>query len=114
MRTGHVIHPTFGSARAFKCDPGTRRIGAFPKFRRIILPILLFVCGIANPAARADLIYTINAYPDVTSPYTVSGTITTNGATGTSLPGSDIIAWDITISQASSTIVEITPTNSVE
>jgi hypothetical protein len=36
-------------------------------------------------------------FPTLPNGYTVSGTITTNGATGTQLPTTDITSWDITI-----------------
>jgi hypothetical protein len=52
------------------------------------------------------------AYPSITTPYTVSGTITTNGDIGTALPASDITAWDIIVSQGTTTIFMMTGTNS--
>jgi hypothetical protein len=70
------------------------------------------VGGIAQPSARADLIYEVVDYPTLENGYTVTGTITTNGATGTSLPASDITSWDITISKGSTTIFTLTPMES--
>jgi hypothetical protein len=46
------------------------------------------------------------------SPYAVTGTITTNGDTGTALPTTDIKAWDITIFNGPTTITEFTSSNS--
>jgi hypothetical protein len=63
--------------------------------------------------AKGDVIYNIVDYSNITSPYTVTGTITTNGATGVSLPGTDITAWDITVSSGSGTLFEFTPSTSL-
>jgi hypothetical protein len=54
--------------------------------------------------------YTVVNHPAAQSGYTISGTITTNGATDTNLPGTDITSWDITIMQGTTTIEEITNT----
>jgi hypothetical protein len=54
--------------------------------------------------------YTVVNYPAAQNGYTISGTITTNGATGTNLPGTDITSWDITITKGTTTIGEITNT----
>jgi hypothetical protein len=61
--------------------------------------------------AKGDLIYNIVDYPNITNPYTVSGTITTNGATGTSLPSTDITGWDITVKQGNILIFELNSSN---
>jgi hypothetical protein len=63
-------------------------------------------------ATAGSITYNIVAYPTITSPYSVSGTITTNGATGTALDGTDITGWDITVTQGTTPIFELTPTNS--
>ena len=62
---------------------------------------------------RGDSItYNVVNYPALQNGFTVSGTITTNGATGTDLPTNDITSWDITITQASTTILTFNPSNS--
>ena len=62
--------------------------------------------------AKGGLTYDIVDYPSISTPYTVSGTITTNGDTGTLLPSSDIVSWDITIFRGASIIASITTVNS--
>jgi hypothetical protein len=77
------------------------------------MPALTILAWLAlGVAAKGDVIYNIVDYSNITSPYTVSGTITTNGATGVGLPATDITAWDITVSSGSSTIFEFTPSTS--
>jgi hypothetical protein len=55
--------------------------------------------------------YTVVNYPSEQNGYTISGTLTTNGSTGTDLPDSDIIKWDITIHGVTPPI-ELTESNS--
>jgi hypothetical protein len=57
----------------------------------------------------AQVIYSIVPYPSITNPYTVSGTITTNGEIGSELPVSDITSWDITITNGTTLIATFTP-----
>jgi hypothetical protein len=66
---------------------------------RTALPLLiLFAISLTPPeVSAASITYFVVNYPDRQGGYTVSGTITTNGATGSSLPGSDITSWSITI-----------------
>jgi hypothetical protein len=80
--------------------------------RRIVMMSVLTWLVLGVSAKSANLTYNIVAYPTITSPYSVSGTITTNGATGTQLPATDIIGWDITVAQDSNQIFDITPTTS--
>ena len=75
--------------------------------------LTILACLALGVAAKGDIIYNIVDYSNITSPYTVSGTITTNGATGASLPATDITAWDITVSSGSGTIFEFTPSTSL-
>jgi hypothetical protein len=82
---------------------------------RITAITLLLLAGIALIATEgiaASITYSIVPYPTITNPYTVTGTITTNGATGTNLPGADITSWDITITSPTTSIT-MTPTNSI-
>ncbi len=62
--------------------------------------------------AAGSITYFVLNYPSVQNGYTVTGTITTNGTTGTFLPGSDITSWDITIEKAGVTVVSLTPADS--
>ena len=113
MRIEQVMRPPRGADRIPMFDRGNRRTGEFAFLRRFMPLLLLTVGGIANPAARAGMSYAIVDYPTITSPYTVSGTITTNGATGTQLPTSDITGWDITVRKGTSLIFELTTSNSI-
>jgi hypothetical protein len=81
--------------------------------RRTLVPLLLLSGGvIATSVAHAGSVtYNVVTYPTDQNGYTVSGTIQTNGDTGTALPGSDITSWDITIRSGATTILEVTPSN---
>jgi hypothetical protein len=75
----------------------------------------LIVAGMAltqTEVGAGPIIYGIVNYPTLQNGYTVSGTITTNGATGTVLPGIDITSWDISITKGTTTVVTLTPTDS--
>jgi hypothetical protein len=75
--------------------------------------LLLAGFALVSPHVNADSItYAVDNYPSLQNLYTVSGTITTNGATGTGLPFSDITSWNITITSGSSTIETFTNTHS--
>jgi hypothetical protein len=63
--------------------------------------------------AKGDITYNIVDYASISTPFTVSGTITTNGAIGTTLPASDIVSWNITITQGSNTILSLTTADSI-
>jgi hypothetical protein len=76
---------------------------------------LLILAGMAltkTEVGAASITYSIVNYPTLQNGYTVSGTITTNGATGTFLPGTDITSWDISITKGTTTVVTLTPTDS--
>jgi hypothetical protein len=81
--------------------------------RLIFVRVILLPGAVLVPqSANAGLIYTMENYPTLQNGYTVSGTISTTGATGTSLPLSDITDWDIMISTTSGPLFQLTPTNS--
>jgi PEP-CTERM motif len=72
--------------------------GAIPSLR-LFIPLLLLTWGAIAPTVAADsityqIVETMGSGGGTSS---VSGTITTNGDTGTNLPTSDIISWDITV-----------------
>jgi hypothetical protein len=70
---------------------------------------LLILAGLAltpPEVGAGPITYSIVDYSSITNPYTVSGSITTNGATGTNLPISDITGYDILV-QSSTTHYEI-------
>jgi hypothetical protein len=74
--------------------------------------ILAGMALIPTEISAASITYGIVNYPTLQNGYTVTGTITTNGATGTALPGTDITSWDITISLGSTTVATLTPSDS--
>jgi hypothetical protein len=74
--------------------------------------ILAAISQTPTGVSAASITYGVVNYPDLQNGYTVSGTITTNGATGTGLPGTDITSWDISISLGNTTITTINTTNS--
>ena len=61
-----------------------------------------------SAAARADITYDLYDYPDLENGYTLSGTITTDGAMGVLSP-TDITNWDVNISQNSKLLVHADP-----
>jgi hypothetical protein len=66
--------------------------------RTLLFAALGFVATVGlNSARGGSIIYNVVNYPALQNGYTVSGTITTNGATGTQLPSTDITSWNITI-----------------
>ncbi len=70
---------------------------------RILLLALLSLVLTFCPAAdlmSASITYNLQSYPTQQSGLTLSGTITTDGAIGTSLSSADITNWDIIISGA--------------
>jgi hypothetical protein len=79
----------------------------------IPLLILVDISLIPTEVGAAPITYYVVDYPDLQNGYTVSGTITTNGATGTFLPGTAITSWDILISLGPNPIASITPADSV-
>jgi hypothetical protein len=80
--------------------------------RSIAIPLLILAATSLTPreVGAASITYDVVNFPDLQNGYTVTGTITTNGATGT-IPPSDITSWDITITQGNNTIEEFTTTN---
>jgi hypothetical protein len=51
-------------------------------------------------------------YPTLQNGYTVSGSITTNGSTGTKLPVSDITTYQLTVSHDGLTVFTLNTSNS--
>ena len=82
--------------------------------RYTAVPLLILARMALTPTeiSAASITYSIVNYPTLQNGYTVSGTITTNGATGTFLPGTDITSWDISITKGTTTVVTLTPTES--
>ncbi len=65
----------------------------------VVAAHLLFAAVLAASSARADtIVYDFVDHPDLEAGYSLSGTITTDGATG-SLIASDIESWGFTISR---------------
>jgi hypothetical protein len=60
----------------------------------------------------ASITYNVVNYPTLQNGFTVSGTITTDGSTGPALPGSDITAWNIVISNGLGVVTIINPSDS--
>jgi hypothetical protein len=83
--------------------------------RSTALPLLILAAISQTPpgVGAASITYSMVDYPTLQNGYTVSGTITTNGATGMNLPASDLTSWDITISLGSNTVATITQANSI-
>ncbi len=86
----------------------TRRV----RSTALSLLILAAISLIPTEVGADSITYNVVNYPALQNGFTVSGTITTNGATGTDLPTNDITSWDITITQASTTILTFNPSNS--
>jgi PEP-CTERM motif len=80
--------------------------------RRMVALTALTWLALGGGARGGDLTYNVVDYATITAPYTVSGTITTNGDLGASLPTSDIIAWDITVTNGSTVLFDLTQNNS--
>jgi hypothetical protein len=53
-----------------------------------------------SEATAASITYNVVNYPIPEDGFTITGTITTNGATGTALPAADITSWNITATQS--------------
>ena len=70
--------------------------GVTRRARSTALPLLILVAISLIPTeVGADSItYNVVNYPALQNGYTVSGTITTNGAIGTALPSTDIMSWE--------------------
>jgi hypothetical protein len=81
--------------------------------RSTAIPLLILAGMALTPTevGAASITYSIVNYPKLQNGYTVTGTITTNGTTGTQLPTTDITSWDITISLGTIQVVHFTPTN---
>jgi hypothetical protein len=96
----------------------TRSGAAFLALRIFVTLLMLTGIAIAPRAARADRVYDIVNYPSLQSGDTVSGTITTDGVTGTDLPvtnffgPSHIIDWNVTLSDSNGPIVSFTRSDS--
>jgi hypothetical protein len=113
MRTEPVTLGTRCSHR----EPSPRRslrCGVTRRVRSAAVPLLILVAIALIPTevGAGSITYNVVNYPDLQNGYTVSGTITTNGATGTFLPGTDITSWDISITKGTTTVVTLTPTDS--
>ena len=89
---------TMGPRRSHRKPPPRRslRCGVTRMVRSTAIPLLILAAISQTPpeVGAASITYDVVNYPTLQNGYTVSGTITTNGATGTSLPGSDITSWD--------------------
>jgi hypothetical protein len=95
-------------AAALICCGVTRRVRPTALSHLILVAIAL----IPTEVGAGSITYNVVNYPDLQNGYTVSGTITTNGATGTFLPGTDITSWDISITTGTTTVVTLTPSDS--
>jgi hypothetical protein len=79
---------------------------------RIWFPLLLMAGGaIAPPASGGSITYNIVNYPTLQNGYSVSGTITTDGTTG-SITATDITTWDISVTISGSPLFTQTPSDS--
>jgi hypothetical protein len=78
----------------------------------VLLVILVGMALSPTEVSAGSITYTIVNYPTLQNGYTVTGTITTDGTTGNSLPPSDITSWDIVISKGGTTTSSFTPTDS--
>jgi hypothetical protein len=114
MRTHHNPQCLRQSHRELAPTYGNRRFGAIQSLR-LFIPLLLLAWGAIAPtvAWAGDITYQIlngGIYPNGT----LSGTITTNGTTGTDLSPADIVSWDITATGGTLTggSVTLTPANS--
>jgi len=67
--------------------------------RSLVILLLTLTALAFRPAevAAGSITYNVVNYPDLQNGNTVTGTITTDGATGSNLPGTDITLWNITI-----------------
>ena len=76
--------------------------------------LILILAGfaLAPGKARADITYTIVDYPADENGYTVSGTITTDGSTGTETSGGFIESWSVSITKNGTTIADFASTQS--
>jgi hypothetical protein len=113
MRTEHVTRGPLPLPR----EPSPRRFLRWGVSRRVPSTAILFwiLAGMVLPPTEVgagSITYSVVNYPSVQNGYTVAGTITTNGTTGTFLPGSDITSWDITIEKAGVTVASLTPADS--
>jgi hypothetical protein len=97
------------AARRFPTGARRRPI---PPVQLLATLSLLAVTPFATGEAKAgSIIYTVVDHPAAQDGYAVSGTITTDGAIGTNLPRDHITDWDITITQGTTTIGELSPSN---
>jgi hypothetical protein len=79
---------------------------------QFVVPLLLMTAGARAPAALGGSItYNIVNYPELQNGYTVSGTITTDGQTGT-ITTADITSWDVSVLLSGVIQLNFTPTNS--
>ncbi len=110
MRTETV---TMASCRPPR-EPSPRRFvrpGVTRMVRSTAIPLLILAGMALTPTevGAASITYSIVNFPALQNGYTVTGTITTNGTTGTTLPSTDITSWDITILLGSTTVATLTP-----
>jgi hypothetical protein len=86
MSSNHYTIPLSGHRRSVA-------IGAL----RIWIPLLLMAGGaIAPPASQGGITYNLVNYATLQNGYTVSGTITTDGAIGT-ITNENVDKWDISV-----------------
>jgi hypothetical protein len=88
--------------------------GLTRRVRSTAIPLLILAGTALTPTeVSADLItYNVVNYPTLQNGFTVTGTITTDGSTGSALPGSDITAWNIVISNGLGVVTIINPSDS--
>jgi hypothetical protein len=82
--------------------------------RSTALPLLILVAIslIPTEVGAESITYFMENYPAIQNGYTVTGTITTDGTTGTFLPATDITDWHITIQLGTATVETFDPTDS--
>ena len=87
----------------------TRRV------RSTVIPLLILagMALIPTEVGAGPITYSIVNYPTLQNGFSVSGTITTDGSTGTMLPGTDITDWHIVVNEPNgSEVIALTPVNS--
>src|SRR5262249_54250211 len=82
--------------------------------RSTAIPLLILAGMVMTPTdvVAGSITYNVVNYPTLQDGFTVSGTITTNGAIGTLLSGTDITSWDITIAKGDMLVEKFDPSDS--
>jgi hypothetical protein len=87
----------------------TRRV------RSTVIPLLILagMALIPTEVGAGPITYSIVNYPTLQNGFSVSGTITTDGSTGTMLPGTDITDWQIFVKEPNGAeVIALTSINS--